>query len=87
MALVAGVLFRVIGLCAHALHAKAGQWVISEKGLVDAAGRLACAPPNFDIRAHTILGRLGTDSVGLGASLWAARALLDEVAEACSPFE
>lgn len=37
---VAGCLFRVVGLCAHAVHAKAGRWVISEKGLVDAAGRL-----------------------------------------------
>ena len=83
VALIAGVLFRVIGLCGHALHAKAGQWVINEKGLIDAAGRLQTAPPGFTVRAHAILGRLGTDSVGLGASLTAARALLDEVAEAC----
>jgi hypothetical protein len=81
--LVAGVLFRVIGLCGHALHARAGQWVINEKGLIEAAGRLQAAPPGFTVRAHAILGELGTDSVGLGASLTAARALLDEVAEAC----
>ena len=33
---VAGLLFRVVGLLAHALHAKAGRWVINEKGLIDA---------------------------------------------------
>ena len=87
VALIAGVLFRVIGLCAHALHAKAGQWVITEKGLIDAAGRLGNAPPGFSVRAHTILGGLGTDSQGLKASLSAARALLDQVAVACTLSE
>ena len=53
--LVAGSLFRVIGLCAHAVHAKAGEWVISEKGLVEAAGRLPTAPPRFSVRAEMIL--------------------------------
>ena len=33
---VAGLLFRVVGLLAYALHAKAGRWVINEKGLIDA---------------------------------------------------
>jgi predicted nucleotidyltransferase len=80
--LVAGSLFRVIGLCAHAVHAKAGQWVISEKGLVEAAGRLPTAPPQFTVRAQTIMGGLGTDAAALGASLDAARALVDEIADA-----
>nr|WP_294692011.1 nucleotidyltransferase domain-containing protein [uncultured Friedmanniella sp.] len=82
--LIAGVLFRVIGLCGHALHAKAGRWVINEKGLIEAAGRLHTAPPVFTARAHAILGGLGTDPHGLGASLMAARELLGEVAEACN---
>jgi predicted nucleotidyltransferase len=80
--LVAGSLFRVIGLCAHAVHAKAGQWVISEKGLVEAAGRLPTAPPQFAVRAQTIMGGLGTDAAALEASLDAARALVDEIADA-----
>jgi hypothetical protein len=78
-ALLAGSLFRVVGLCAHALHAKAGRWVISEKGLVQAAGRLEGAPPDFTGRAHAVLGRLGTEPVALQASLAAARALLADV--------
>lgn len=82
VAFVAGSLFRVVGLCAHALHARAGQWVISEKGLVEAAGRLAVAPPDFAGRAHAILGRLGTQAPGLQASVSSARVLLAEVADA-----
>jgi len=78
--LVAGSLFRVVGLCAHAVHAKAGRWVINEKGLVDAAGRLSTAPPGFSARARSILGSLGQDPAALVASLDAARALVDEVA-------
>ncbi len=35
---VAGCLFRVVGLCAHALHGRAGRWLINEKGAVAAAG-------------------------------------------------
>jgi len=80
--LVAGTLFRIVGLCAHAIHAKAGRWVISEKGLVAAAGRLPTAPPRFSVRARTILGDLGNDAAALAASLGAARALVDDVAEA-----
>jgi len=80
--LVAGTLFRVVGLCAHAIHAKAGRWVVSEKGLVAAAGRLPTAPPRFSVRARTILGDLGNDAAALAASLGAARALVDDVAEA-----
>lgn len=82
VAFVAGSLFRVLGLCAHALHARAGQWVISEKGLVDASGRLPGSPPDFAGRARSILGRLGTDATGLQASLVATRLLVSEVAAA-----
>lgn len=80
VAFVAGSLFRVVGLCAHTIHAKAGRWVISEKGLVEAAGRLPGAPPDFTVRAHAILGGLGADPLALRASLVAARALVDDVA-------
>jgi hypothetical protein len=83
VAVVSGVLFRVLGLCAHALHARAGRWVISEKGLIGAAGRLPAAPLEFSRRADGILGGLGTDAPALRGTLVAARALLDEVADAC----
>lgn len=77
--LVAGCLFRVVALCAHAVHARAGSWVISEKGVVDAAGRLPNAPAGFAARAHGLLGRLGTEPDQLSAALDAAAALLDDV--------
>ena len=79
VAFVAGSLFRVIGLCAHALHARAGRWVISEKGLIDAAGLLPGSPPDFAGRARSVLGRLGTDAADLHASLAATRDLVSEV--------
>ena len=80
--LVAGCLFRVVALCAHAVHARDGRWVISEKGLVDAAGRLPSAPADFAARAHGLLGRLGTTQDQLRATLDAAAELLDDVRSA-----
>ncbi|MFC6594427.1 nucleotidyltransferase domain-containing protein [Kitasatospora paranensis] len=47
-----GCLFRAVGLLAQALHARAGHWLINEKGAVDAAGRLPGAPAGFAARAH-----------------------------------
>ena len=82
VALVAGALFRVVGLCAHALHARAGRWVVNEKGLVEAAGRLPGAPPAFGTRVGSLLGRLGTDPAGLVRALDLARGLLVEVSGA-----
>ena len=76
---LAGALFRVVGLCAHALHARAGRWVITEKGLVEAAGRLPGAPVGFSARANRVLGRLGTDAASLQTALEAARDLLADV--------
>lgn len=31
---VAGCLFLSVGLCAHALHAVAGRWLVNQKGAV-----------------------------------------------------
>ncbi|WP_208971315.1 hypothetical protein [Kineococcus rubinsiae] len=44
---VAGCLFRAVLLCAHALHAPAGRWVVNEKGAVATAGRLPGVPAGF----------------------------------------
>ena len=77
---VAGCLFRVVGLCAHALHAKASRWVISEKGLIDAAGKLPPAPVEFAQRAHEVLGTLGTEPDDLLAAIASAKALLADTA-------
>jgi len=72
---VHGCLFRAVGLLAHALHARAGEWLINEKGAVDAAGRLPGAPPHFAERAHALFTTGGT---ALDEVLDAA----DELAEA-----
>jgi nucleotidyltransferase-like protein len=79
-ALLAGSLFRVVGLCAHAVHARAGRWVVNEKGLVEEAGRLPGAPVDFSRRAHRLLGRLGTTPDALQRAVEDARALLADVA-------
>ena len=80
---VAGCLFRAIGLCAHALHARAGQWLVNEKGAVAAAGLLGGPPPGFAPRAHAILGDLGTSSRHLSQALDRTADLVDETSAAC----
>ena len=60
-AYLAGVLFRAVGLCAHAIHARAGRWLINEKGAVAAAGRLPGAPPDFVRRVDAILAAVTGD--------------------------
>lgn len=83
-AYVAGCLFRVVTLCAYAIHARADRWVVNEKGLVDAAARLGPAPINFAGRAHRILARLGTDEASLRAAVGQAEQLVDDVARSCA---
>jgi predicted nucleotidyltransferase len=53
-AYVSGCLFRAVLLCAHALHAVHGRWLIAEKGAVEAAGRLPGSPPEFAARAQAL---------------------------------
>jgi hypothetical protein len=79
-AYVAGCVFRAIGLCSHALHGRAGRWLINEKGAVAAAGLLSDAPPAFADRAHAILGNLGTTSEGLSRALDRTADLIAETA-------
>jgi hypothetical protein len=81
---VAGCLFRVVGLCAHALHAHAGRWLINEKGAVASAGRLTGAPPSFAARAHGLLAGLGDSAAGLDAALTRAADLTADTAAACT---
>jgi predicted nucleotidyltransferase len=78
---VAGGLFRVVTLCAYAIHAKAGRWVTNEKGAVDAAARLEPAPPDFGERAHGILAHLGAGD-RLMIAVHQAEQLVDDVAAA-----
>jgi hypothetical protein len=74
----AGCLFRAIGVVAHALHGHHRSWVTHDKRLVDSAGQLAAAPPDFARRAHGVLGHIGTTAVGIATTVAAARALVDD---------
>jgi len=80
---IAGCLFRAVGVCAHALHGRAGRWVVNEKGLVASAGRLPLAPNNFAGRAHSVLGGLGTGPDELRSAIDAAAKLVTETTVAC----
>ena len=59
-AYVAGCLFRVVGVCVHALHGRAGRWLVNEKGAVRSAARLPLAPPGLVEKVGLLLGGLGT---------------------------
>ena len=80
---VAGCLFRAVLLCAHALHASAGRWLVNEKGAVAAAGRLPVAPAGFTSRAQGLLAGLGTDAQRLDDRIRAAQQLVTDVRAAC----
>ena len=84
---VAGCLFRVVLLCAHALHGRAGRWLINEKGAITSAGRLPEAPPGFTTRAHDVLAHLGDRPDELGSAVDIAQALLDDVRAVCVPSQ
>ena len=61
---VAGTLHRVLGVCAHAVCARAGRWVTNDKGLIAEAARQPGAPPNFLDRAEAVLTGLTRESLG-----------------------
>ena len=75
----AGCLFRAVGVAGQALHGRARQWVINEKGMVAAAGRLDVAPPDFTGRAHAILAAVGMSSVDIHSTVRDAAALIADV--------
>jgi hypothetical protein len=83
-AYVAGCLFRALGLCAHALHGRAGRWLINEKGAVASAGRLPGAPEGFAQRTQELFGSVGSSPDELTATLDRAAALVDETFAACA---
>jgi Nucleotidyltransferase domain len=82
-AYVCGCLFRAVLLCAHALHAHAGRWVVNEKGAVSAAGQLPGSPSGFAARAHAICSGASAHGHDLGVTLTAAHRLLDETMQVC----
>jgi predicted nucleotidyltransferase len=80
---VAGCLFRVVLLCAHALHGRAGRWLVNEKGAVTSAGRLPISPPQFSDRARHLLGHVGTTMAELVNTLDQADELVSDTRAAC----
>lgn len=82
-AYVAGCLFRTMELCAHAVHAHAGRWLINEKGAIASAGHLPTTPQDFARRAQGVLARVGDDPAQIRAAITAASTLLADVRAAC----
>ncbi|WP_433297999.1 nucleotidyltransferase domain-containing protein [Actinoplanes sp. CA-030573] len=83
-AYVAGCLFRLVGVCAHALHGAAGRWLINEKGAVAAAAALPGAPERFRQRVDEVFGQVDGDPVHLTAAIDTAADLVIDTADACA---
>jgi hypothetical protein len=83
-AYVAGCLFRLVGVCAHALHGAAGRWLINEKGAVASAAALAGAPRAFAEQVRAIFAGLDGDPLHLTAAIDAAADLVLDTADACA---
>jgi hypothetical protein len=84
-AYVAGCLFRVVEVCAQALHGHAGHWLTNEKGAVASAGRLSEAPAGFAVRAQGVLAHLGATPGELSSAIDSAGDLLADTITACKP--
>lgn len=83
-AYVAGCLFRMAGVLAHALHGAAGHWLINEKGAVAAAAVLPGAPARFKTRMDTVFATVDGDPVRLTAAIDLAADLVLETTDACA---
>jgi hypothetical protein len=81
---VAGCLFRVFGVCAHALHGAAGRWLINEKGAIASAAALPGAPRRFKERVDAALAAIDGDPLHLTDAVDAAEDLVFETADACA---
>ncbi|GIE99055.1 nucleotidyltransferase domain-containing protein [Paractinoplanes rishiriensis] len=83
-AYVAGCLFRLVGVCAHALHGAAGRWLINEKGAVAASALLPGAPDRFGERVDAMFAAVDGDPIHLSEAIDAAADLVLETADACA---
>ncbi len=83
-AYLAGCLFRLVGVCAHALHGAAGRWLVNEKGAVASAAKLPGAPERFKQRVDAIFAAVDGDPVHLTAAVDAAADLTLDTADACA---
>lgn len=83
-AYIAGCLFRLVGVCAHALHGAARQWLINEKGAVAAAAVLPGAPERFRERVDETFAGMDRDPLRLSAAIDTAADLVLDTADACA---
>ncbi|BFU42388.1 nucleotidyltransferase domain-containing protein [Krasilnikovia sp. MM14-A1004] len=83
-AYVAGCLFRLVGVCAHALHGAARRWLINEKGAVASAADLPGAPPGFRAEVDAVFAAVDGDPVHLAAAVDAGQDLVLATADACA---
>ena len=83
-AYVAGCLFRLVGVCTHALHGAAGRWLINEKGAVAAAAALPGAPPQFAARVERAFAAVDGDPLRLRAAIDIAADLVLDTTDACT---
>ncbi|WP_229075658.1 nucleotidyltransferase domain-containing protein [Actinoplanes sp. DH11] len=81
---VAGCLFRLVGVCAHALHGAAGRWLVNEKGAVASAAALPGAPERFRARVDAAFAAVSGDPLQLSVAIDVAADLVLETADACA---
>ena len=81
----AGCLFRAIGVVCHALHGHARRWLIHDKGMVAATGRLPGVLPGFAEAAHAVLAAIGTSPPQIAEAVARAEALIARVGIAIQP--
>ena len=72
----AGCLFRAVGVACHALHGRARQWLINEKGMVASAAGLSIAPPGFAEHAQRLLADVGRSRPQIAQTISHAHDLL-----------
>jgi predicted nucleotidyltransferase len=83
-AYVAGCLFRLIGVCVHALHGAARRWLVNEKGAVASAATIPGAPALFSDRVDAVFALVDGDPLHLAEALDLATDLVLETADACA---
>ena len=78
-AYVALCLSRAMLVCAHALHGYDRRWLVNEKGAIASAGRLPCAPTDFERRVCDVLGSVGTSPAALAGTIENAERIAEDV--------
>jgi predicted nucleotidyltransferase len=82
-AYVAGCLFRLVGVCAHALHGASRRWLVNEKGAVASAAAIDSAPTRFQERVDAAFALVDGDPRHLAEALDLATDLVLDTADAC----